>query len=66
VRPWAFAIARRLLIDGFRKDLLRAIGPGSAEEASTDPTPDVVLENQRREAELRRELAYLPPSQRKE
>jgi RNA polymerase sigma-70 factor (ECF subfamily) len=64
VRPWAFAIARRLLIDGYRKERVRVGGFEPVEEASPDPAPDVALENRRREARLQRELSYLPASHR--
>jgi RNA polymerase sigma-70 factor (ECF subfamily) len=65
VRPWAYAIARRLMIDGFRsahtQDALRE----PDEHASLDrETPDAVLESKRLEDAVRRVLRSLPKGQR--
>jgi RNA polymerase sigma-70 factor (ECF subfamily) len=66
VMPWAFAIARRLLVDSIRRgrrETLSADGeldPGASAEAGAD---DLVQARQLAER-LERELAKLPPAQR--
>ena len=66
VMPWAFAIARRLLVDSVRRgrrELLSVDGeidPGASREAGAD---DLVQARQLA-ARLDRELAKLPPAQR--
>jgi RNA polymerase sigma-70 factor (ECF subfamily) len=63
VIPWAYAIARRLLIDlgrrGVREEL-RAHDVRDAEEPATGPSPEEALHRRRVEAEARRDLASLP------
>ncbi len=68
VTPWAFAIARRLLIDGARRGKREVLGIDDANDAdgataSVDAADDVA---QARElaARLRTELARLPETQR--
>jgi RNA polymerase sigma-70 factor (ECF subfamily) len=67
VLPWAYAIARRLAIDGVRRrgrEDLRAdpMGVGGAQPGAA--APDEVLHRKRSEAALRSELDRLPPAQR--
>jgi RNA polymerase sigma-70 factor (ECF subfamily) len=63
VLPWAYAIARRLLIDlgrrGMREEL-RALDVSDSEEATTAASPEEALHLRRVEAEAWRELASLP------
>ncbi len=63
VLPWAYAIARRLLIDlgrrGVREEL-RAVDARDPEEATTAPSAEEALHWRREEAEARRDLALLP------
>jgi RNA polymerase sigma-70 factor, ECF subfamily len=67
VLPWAYAIARRLLIDlgrrGIREEL-RADDVRDAEEPAGTPSPEEALHRRRVEAEARRDLASLPPGWR--
>ncbi len=66
VMPWAFAIARRLLVDSVRRgrrELLSADGepdPG----ASKDPTADEIVQAHQLARRLEAELQKLPPAQR--
>jgi RNA polymerase sigma-70 factor (ECF subfamily) len=67
VVPWAYAIARRLLIDlGRRGDReeLRADDVRDPEEPDAAPSPEEALHRRRVEAEGRRDLAALPASWR--
>jgi RNA polymerase sigma-70 factor (ECF subfamily) len=61
--PWAYAIARRLLIDlgrrGVREEL-RAHDVRDPEEPTTAPSPEEALHRKRAEAEARRDFALLP------
>lgn len=63
VVPWAYAIARRLLIDlgrrGVREEL-RAGDVRDPEEAAAGPSPEEALHHRREEAEARRDFASLP------
>jgi len=63
VIPWAYAIARRLLIDlgrrGMREEL-RADDVRDPEEPATAPSPEEALHRRRVEEEARRDLAVLP------
>ncbi len=67
VIPWAYSIARRLLIDlgrrGVREEL-RAHDVRDPEEATTAPSPEEALHWGRVGAEARRDLALLPPGWR--
>jgi RNA polymerase sigma-70 factor (ECF subfamily) len=66
VIPWAFAIARRLTIDSFRRRKHEAIldeDPGAG-TAGSSPAADDVLHAKRLAANLERELARLPETQR--
>jgi RNA polymerase sigma-70 factor (ECF subfamily) len=67
VLPWAYAIARRLVIDVSRRrgrEDLRADPEEVAEAAPEAAAPDEALHRRRREAALRRDLAGLPAAQR--
>jgi RNA polymerase sigma-70 factor (ECF subfamily) len=63
VQPWAYAIARRLLIDlgrrGVREEL-RAHDVRDPEEPATAPSPEETLHWRRMESEARRDFALLP------
>ncbi len=67
VLPWAYAIARRLLIDlgrrGVREEL-RAHDVRDPEEPTTAPSAEEALHWRREEAEARRDLTALPPGWR--
>jgi RNA polymerase sigma-70 factor, ECF subfamily len=63
VLPWAYAIARRLLIDLGRRggrEELRAHDVRDADEPATAPAPDEALHHRRMEAEARRDFDLLP------
>jgi RNA polymerase sigma-70 factor, ECF subfamily len=63
VIPWAYAIARRLLIDLGRKGVREELRGGDVrdpEEAATAASPEEALHLRREEAEARRDLASLP------
>jgi RNA polymerase sigma-70 factor (ECF subfamily) len=63
VLPWAYAIARRLLIDlGRRREReeLRSHDVGGTEQPATTASPEEALHWRREEAEARRDLAVLP------
>jgi RNA polymerase sigma-70 factor (ECF subfamily) len=69
VVPWAFAIARRLVIDGHRRtahqarlELVR--GDGGDDAPAGTASPEEAIDRQRREAELERDLRALPSAQR--
>jgi RNA polymerase sigma-70 factor (ECF subfamily) len=66
VTPWAFAIARRLLVDsvrrGRREQLADEADPDAG--ASPDPGADQVAQARELAAHIQRVLAQLPPSQR--
>ena len=78
VLPWAFAIARRLIIDRVRKardEPMRSSEPslppgtsaddgGLAETACPDPGPDAAVERAQVARRIDRELARLPQAQR--
>jgi RNA polymerase sigma-70 factor (ECF subfamily) len=66
VTPWAFAIARRLLIDGIRRDRFEVIGGPALEVecASTDAGAEALVEARQTAARLERELARLPKPRR--
>jgi RNA polymerase sigma-70 factor (ECF subfamily) len=67
VLPWAYAIARRLLLDGRRH---AARWASAEEEVAVAAAPavglaaDDALDRRRREADLERELRLLPPKHR--
>jgi RNA polymerase sigma-70 factor (ECF subfamily) len=66
VVPWAFAIARRLTIDSYRRrkhDAVLDDGP-AASSTSSGPAADDLLHAKRMAAQVERELARLPESQR--
>ena len=63
VVPWAYAIARRLLIDVGRRggrEELRAYDVRDPEEAASSPSPEEALDLKRIEAHARRDFASLP------
>lgn len=67
VIPWAYAIARRLLIDLGRRrarEELRARDVHDPEASTPAPSPEEALHRKREEAEARRDLASLPMSWR--
>jgi RNA polymerase sigma-70 factor (ECF subfamily) len=66
VLPWAFAIARRLVIDGYRRRKYEvASGSDPASEATSPHQPaDERLHSLRLVKDLERELARLPEAQR--
>ena len=66
VTPWAFAIARRLLVDSVRRGRREVVSDGSDAEAGMDPGPSAHDLLQARELATRVEgvLAKLPQSQR--
>jgi RNA polymerase sigma-70 factor (ECF subfamily) len=68
VMPWAFAIARRLLIDVVRKSGREIVGDegGSEERESVAPDlpPDRIVAQRRLAARVREELQRVPEAQR--
>jgi RNA polymerase sigma-70 factor (ECF subfamily) len=66
VLPWAFAIARRLLIDGFRRGRREVLDGDDAREESAAPGPaaDDLVQAQELANRIRKELARLPEAQR--
>jgi RNA polymerase sigma-70 factor, ECF subfamily len=67
VLPWAYAIARRLLVDGHRHAARWGFadeGVALAEAASGGMAADDALDRRRREADLERDLASLPAKHR--
>jgi len=64
VVPWAFAIARRLRIDVFRKSGREVLGQDVADRESSEIAPDDAVALQQTADSLRRSLAELPPAQR--
>ncbi len=69
VTPWAFAIARRLMIDGMRRgkrEVLRTEGTDGegSEPAAPDAPADELVEAQQLGDRLQKELARLPENQR--
>lgn len=66
VLPWAFAIARRLLIDSYRRRKHEvASSSDPAEEAAANNQPaDDLLHSKRVAREVERELSRLPEAQR--
>jgi RNA polymerase sigma-70 factor (ECF subfamily) len=66
VVPWAYAIARRLLIDLGRRwrEEVRGGDVRDPEEPAPEPSPEDALHWRREEAEARRDLAALPAAWR--
>jgi RNA polymerase sigma-70 factor (ECF subfamily) len=66
VLPWAFAIARRLMIDGFRRGRREVLGDGDGhdERPALDPAADDLVQAQELATRIQRELARLPETQR--
>jgi RNA polymerase sigma-70 factor (ECF subfamily) len=66
VLPWAFAIARRLMIDGFRRGRREVLEETETrdERPALDPAADDLVQAQELATRIRRELARLPETQR--
>jgi RNA polymerase sigma-70 factor (ECF subfamily) len=66
VLPWAFAIARRLMIDSFRRGRKEVLEDDQArdERPALDPAADDLVQAQEVATRIRRELARLPETQR--
>jgi RNA polymerase sigma-70 factor (ECF subfamily) len=67
VRPWAFAIARRLMIDGFRRhklELLQLAEESRKPEGGSTEAPDQQLAAKQMAARMAEALGKLPESQR--
>jgi RNA polymerase sigma-70 factor (ECF subfamily) len=66
VLPWAFAIARRLLVDSYRRGPREVLTDGDErdERAAADPRADDLVQAQELAARIQRELARLPEAQR--
>jgi RNA polymerase sigma-70 factor (ECF subfamily) len=68
VVPWAFAIARRLMIDGMRRGKREVLssddGPPSSGPAATDAPADDLVQAQQTATRIREALARLPEQQR--
>jgi RNA polymerase sigma-70 factor (ECF subfamily) len=66
VLPWAFAIARRLLIDGYRRGRREVLDGDDArdEPPASGPTADDLVQAQQLADRIKRELARLPEAQR--
>ena len=62
VVPWAYAIARRILVDLTRRGAREELRPDDArgEEPAPTASPEEALHGRRLEAEARRDLALLP------
>ena len=65
VAPWAFAIARRLVIDAFRKRQREVIDADASSELRDDDDPERRLLTSRHVAHIADALAGLPASQRR-
>jgi len=66
VTPWAFAIARRLVVDGARRDRREILAEDGEPDPgeSLDPGADDLVQAQQLADRVRRVLAALPESQR--
>ncbi len=66
VTPWAFAIARRLLVDSIRRGRREVLGDGNELDAGASGTPgaDEVVQGNQVALHVERVLAGLPASQR--
>jgi RNA polymerase sigma-70 factor (ECF subfamily) len=66
VTPWAFAIARRLLVDSVRRGRREVLADHSDPDAGASPDPgaDQVAQARELAAHIERVLAQLPQSQR--
>jgi RNA polymerase sigma-70 factor (ECF subfamily) len=68
VTPWAFAIARRLLIDGLRRGRREVLSSGdddsAIDAAGTDDRADDLVQAQQLAKRIQAELARLPEAQR--
>jgi RNA polymerase sigma-70 factor (ECF subfamily) len=70
VTPWAFAIARRLMIDGMRRGKREVLandnedGPVSGGPAATDAAADDLVQAQQTATRIRVALTHLPEQQR--
>ncbi|MGO8997154.1 MAG: RNA polymerase sigma factor [Polyangiaceae bacterium] len=66
VLPWAFAIARRLVIDSFRRGRREVLEETESrdERPANDPPADDLVQAQELARRIQRELARLPETQR--
>jgi len=66
VLPWAFAIARRLMIDSFRRGYREVAEDPQARDdrPALDPRADDLVQAQELASRIQRELARLPETQR--
>lgn len=66
VLPWSFAIARRVMIDGFRRGRREVLEDEESrdERVAPDPAADDLVQAQELATRIRRELARLPETQR--
>jgi RNA polymerase sigma-70 factor (ECF subfamily) len=64
VVPWAFAIARRLRIDAFRKSGREVLSEPSDDAVSSAPSPHDELAHRRTAERLQQTLTALPAGQR--
>ncbi len=66
VLPWSFAIARRLMIDGFRRGRREVLEDSEARDdrPALDPAADDLVQAQELATRIRAELARLPETQR--
>jgi RNA polymerase sigma-70 factor (ECF subfamily) len=69
VTPWAYAIARRLFIDGFRKSRRESLSPaGETDEAcegtAPDASPETALGRRQLAEQVEQELGRLPEAHR--
>jgi RNA polymerase sigma-70 factor (ECF subfamily) len=66
VMPWAFAIARRLMVDGFRRGRREVLEDTEARDdrPALDPAADDLVQAQEIATRVQRELARLPETQR--
>lgn len=66
VLPWAFAIARRLMIDGFRRGRREVLDAGEQrdERPALDAAADDLVQAQQLATRIRLELSRLPETQR--
>jgi RNA polymerase sigma-70 factor (ECF subfamily) len=66
VTPWAFTIARRLLLDGARRKKFEQLSSGEAEteRSSDEPPPDEVVGSLQQSRAILQAVSQLPDTQR--